>query len=185
MSERIQIAANGIFGVSRSPAIRYNKGMSDAKPSAAPVPSQPRRRWFQYSVRTLLIAAAVIPAVFGGGIWWVTAPMKTWREFCARVAAGDLAGANALCGPSLRIVKGDVYGAAKDGVGRLPLRFLQDSYDGQVGPNEPESLTCHRTWADILCGRVTTRMGFDDLEGGGYWSVEIHATRVMFVRSSE
>jgi hypothetical protein len=158
--------------------------------AATPTVAKPRRRWFQFSVRTLLILTAVIPAAIGGGIWWVTAPMKTWREFCARVAAGDLAGANALCGPSLRIVKGDAYGAppsGKDGVGRLPLRFLQDSYDGQVAPRDtPESLTCQRTWADILCGRATTRMAFHyDQESGGYWRVEIHAMRVTLVRISK
>ncbi|MCE9544923.1 MAG: hypothetical protein K8T25_05310 [Planctomycetia bacterium] len=61
---------------------------------------------FQFRLRTLLLFVTLAAALCGAALWWITLPVQTWHQFVARVQAGDIDGANALCeADALRVMK--------------------------------------------------------------------------------
>ncbi|MCE9548130.1 MAG: hypothetical protein K8T25_21870 [Planctomycetia bacterium] len=102
------------------------------------MPAQQKRRWFQFSLPTLLILITLI-VLFGiVAAWWIALPTQTWDQFAARCIARDIDGANELCQPPVRVV----YGNA-------PLQ------PGEINPNTVKYLfPNNRTFSDMLFGRV-------------------------------
>jgi hypothetical protein len=45
-------------------------------------PKPPKRRWWRFSLRTLLL----LMALFAAGVWWITWPSRTVNEFNSLVA---------------------------------------------------------------------------------------------------
>lgn len=136
------------------------------------------RRFCQFRLRTLLVAAALLPAAIGGCVWWGNRPLRVWHDFLARGQAGDLVGINALCGSNVRIVDELEYRVSprKSSVRCIPLHWFR------ALPAPIEETACPRTLGDVLLGRVSTRLGIDE-DSGASWHFDTTLSGVVLAQN--
>jgi hypothetical protein len=114
----------------------------------SPAIPAPRRRW-QFGLRTLLGFVTLAAVLCDAASWWVTLPVRTWNAFVARVQAGDIEGANALCDLTMvRIVPGSTR-LSHSALYR-PISVNLTRIRSILSDVRPEP----RTWSDIVQGRV-------------------------------
>ncbi|MCE9544924.1 MAG: hypothetical protein K8T25_05315 [Planctomycetia bacterium] len=117
----------------------------------------PRTRW-QFRLRTLLLFVTLVSAATALTTWWVALPLRTWREFAARVEAGDSHGADALCAPRCRRffakaeLSKDVVVLAEEMDCKSFSLFIKD-----LNPRP-------RSWFDVLLGELE----IDTPDAGGF-----------------
>jgi hypothetical protein len=142
-----------------------------------PTTASPRTRFhrFQFRLRTLLLFVTLAAVFCGAALWWVTLPQRTWRQFVARVQAGDIEGANLLCDPrSARIVSQSeviesLYAFRPEPVNMVECTSLSKFIE-QVQP-------LPRTCADLILGRI--EIDTSQAEGGvGQTDIEIVRDKV-------
>jgi len=114
------------------------------------------RLQFRYRLRSLLIATAVIPALFGFITYWIALPHRTWSQFVAEVKRNDLDRINVYCDrETLRFSEpyedGSLPGEIEIWVGNPGSRkFNRPTSFGELSEMQPVD----RTWTDYLFGRL-------------------------------
>jgi len=119
----------------------------------------PRRRWFQFSLRSFLVAVALLGVLLAA---WVAWPLQTGRQFFSLIEAGDYERARSFL--SEKTVLGS-DGNVLAGTNWSVLRRSSDPgawLDDQgvvIAPVTQQPEYQPRSGEDVLRGRATFRIG--------------------------
>lgn len=133
---------------------------NDAQPIADKL-TKPKRRWFQYRLKTLLWIVTLACVAAAGVTWWIRLPLRTWNEFSARVLANDIAGANALCdATTIQFIENDLEDpiavAIPSPTGRRMVLMPCSSFQ-QIRQSMQEARIQRRTLMDLITGRLRVK----------------------------